>query len=485
MPDQNESHYPIIVIGAGAGGLVVAIGAAKAGKKVLLIENGNYGGDCTNFGCIPSKSIIAAGHAAHSLKESAHLGVTIKIEDTDSKGALERTRQIVASIREHETPETLNGHGVATITGLASFVDTHTLKISLPDGSTTQVTGDNIVIATGSHPRIPAIEGGDTVSILTNETIFDLKEVPKRLIVIGGGPIGCELAQAYHRLGGNVSLIHHHDNLLNKEVERAQTIIEETFEKEGIKLFLGYNPIRLTKEGNNISITLKNKSSGEESTLIASHILVSTGRIPNLNKLNLDGIGVKYGDRGIIVDAYGRTNCKNIWAIGDVAGRAIFTHLAENEGRAVLTSLLMPWFFKKKLDRTQPIPRVTYTDPEVASLGLSEREAVKKYGKSKIAIYTVPFSAVDRAITTGRTEGFVQVVTKKWSSKILGATIVGPPAGEMIMEISTAMYAGLPLRKLASIIHPYPTYSLAIRKAADQWLTATIIPSLKKLVGKS
>ncbi|MEC7838534.1 MAG: FAD-dependent oxidoreductase [Chlamydiota bacterium] len=484
MENAKESPYQIIVIGAGAGGLVVAIGAAKAGKKVLLIENGNYGGDCTNFGCIPSKSTIAAAKMAHSLRESSQLGIAMQSKSLSGDNALERTRQIIASIRAHETPEILNGHGVNTLTGLASFIDAHTLSVVKPNGTTTRVKGENIVIATGSHPKIPEIKGIDTVPVLTNETIFDLSEVPKKLAVIGGGPIGCELAQAYHRLGADVTIIHHHENLLNKEVKKAQKVIETTFKNEGIELFLGFHPLFLANDGSNIAITLQQMNNHKKSTLTASHVLVSAGRQPNIANLNLDKVGIKYSDRGILVDAYGRTNLKNIWAVGDVAGRALFTHLAENEARAVLTSLLMPGFLKKKLDRKQPIPRVTYTDPEVASLGLNQEEAEKKYGKRRTAVYTVPFSEVDRAITTGRTEGFVQIVTKKWSSKILGATIVAPPAGEMLMEISTAMYCKLPLRKLASIIHPYPTYSLAIRKAADQWLTATIIPALKKIVGK-
>ncbi len=484
MAFTEETHYPIVVIGAGAGGLVVAIGAAKAGKKVLLIEKGNYGGDCTNFGCIPSKSMIASAYAAHSVHKGKSLGVSFISAESNSKEALERTRRIVNSIREHEEPEALAGHGVDTLTGTASFIDAHTLKVTMENGESARVTADNIVIATGSHPRMPNIEGSDRINILTNETVFDLKEVPDSMAVIGGGPIGCELTQAYHRLGAKVTLIHHHHHLLNKEIDSAQEVIENTFSNEGIDLFLGYEPIKFSQDGNRIEITLKAKNSEIIQSIYVDQVLVSVGRQPNIDGLNLESVGVDYNSRGIPVDAYGRTNIKNIWAIGDAAGRAVFTHLAENEGRAVLTSLLLPGFLKVKLDRKQPIPRVTYTDPEVASFGLNEKEAKEKFGKGKIAVYNVPFTQVDRGITTGRTEGFVQVVTKKWSSKILGATVVGPRAGEMLMELSTAKYAGLPLRKLASIIHPYPTYSLAIRKAADQWLTVTILPSLKKLIGK-
>jgi pyruvate/2-oxoglutarate dehydrogenase complex dihydrolipoamide dehydrogenase (E3) component len=484
MNDQQKKRYAIVVIGAGAGGLVIAIGGAKAGKSVLLIENGNYGGDCTNFGCIPSKSTIASAHVAQSIRDSEDVGVKHPDVSIDTKEALQRTRTIVSEIRTHEEPEVLHKHGIETLTGHASFVDAHTLEVKHADGTTTRVTGDHIVLATGSHPRIPNIEGIDTVPVMTNEKIFDLETVPESMIVVGGGPIGCELAQAYHRLGSKVSIVHRHQNILNKEEKCAQAVIEKVFIKEGIDLYTGYQPVSVTNNGESIQLTLRDKQSDQIKVIEATHLLVSSGRIPNLSTLNLDAVGIHATDRGITVDEYGRTNLKNIWAVGDVAGRAIFTHLAENEARAVLTSLLLPGFLKKKLDRTQALPRVTYCDPEIASLGLTEEEAIEKYGASKIATYFVSLEDVDRAITTGRTEGFVKIVTKKWSSKIIGAVIVAPRAGEMLMEISVAMYSGTPLRKLASIIHPYPTYSLAIRKAADQWLTQTILPSLKALVGK-
>lgn len=484
MNDQQQNNYTIVVVGAGAGGLVVAIGGAKAGKRVLLIEKGNYGGDCTNYGCIPSKSTIASALAAHKILESEAVGVTHSCDRIDAERALERTRSIVSKIRSHEEPEALREQGVETLTGSASFVDTNTLEVKLGDGTTTRVKGDNIVLATGSHPRIPDIEGIDDVPVMTNETVFGMRTVPKSLIMIGGGPIGCELAQAYHRLGAHVSIVHRHQHILNKEEKSAQEVIENVFMKEGIALYTGHQPVSLTKNGEMIQLQLRDKESGQTKTIEATHLLVSSGRIPNLSSLNLDAAGVKYTNKGITVDEYGRTTVPHIWAVGDVAGRAIFTHLAENEARTVLTSILLPGIFKKKLDHKQALPRVTFTDPEIASLGLTEEQALEKYGKKRIATYVVPMADVDRAITTGRTEGFVKIVTKKWSSQILGAVIVAPRAGEMLMEISVAMYSGTPLRKLASIIHPYPTYSLAIRKAADMWLSETILPFLKSMIGK-
>lgn len=465
--------YPLVVIGAGSGGLVIAIGAARAGKRVLLIEKGLFGGDCTNYGCIPSKATIAAAGVAHQVKNASCYGIEVANSAIETTKALSRTRAIVREVRSHEEAAPLKEIGVDTLIGTASFLDARTLKVTNDDGRSQEVQADQIVIATGSRPAIPPIPGIDTVPFLTNETIFDLEEVPAALAIIGGGPIGCELAQAFRRLGSKVSIIHRYSHLLNKEIPLAQEVIEDIFRKEGIDLYLNSEPLEVSRENGHLHIELNGKE------ITATHLLVSAGRLPNIDALNLESADIDFTPRGITVDSYGRTSKKNIWAVGDVTGRAIFTHAAENEARSVLTSLLMPGFLKKKLDLKQPIPRVTYTHPEVAAIGLNANAAEKAYGSSKIAVYTVLLKDVDRAVTAGETEGFVQIVTKKWSSNILGATIVAPRAGEMLMEISTAMYSGLPLRKLASLIHPYPTYSLAIRKAADLWLTKTIVPSFK------
>ncbi len=457
--------YPIIVLGAGAGGLVVAIGATKAGKKVLLVEKGNYGGDCTNFGCIPSKSLIASAHSAACIKGGQDLGLEFSSKSMETRGALDRVRKIIEEVRFHEEPNALNKMGLETLTGTAKFVDPHTLEIN---GE--KIYGKQIVIATGSSPFIPPVKGLENTPFLTNETIFDCKEVPKSLVILGGGPIGSELAQAFLRLGSKVTLIHSHTELLNKEDPLAQEILASQFKVEGMKLILGTNVRKVTYQQNSFYLDLE-----DGTTLESQALLVSVGRRPSVSSLNLEAAGIVYTDKGIKIDAYGRTSQSHIWAVGDVTGAPFFTHWAESQGRAVLTSLLLP--FKKKFQSKEQIPRVTFTDPEIASVGLSEKEASSRY---TIATYTVPFSNIDRAITAGRTEGFVKIVTKKWSSKILGCTIVGERAGEMIGEVLVAMHAGIPLRKLADIIHPYPTYNLAIRKAADLWLTQTILTIFKR-----
>ncbi|NGX61007.1 MAG: Mercuric reductase [Chlamydiae bacterium] len=444
--------YPIVVIGAGAGGLVIAIGATRAGKKVLLVEKGHYGGDCTNFGCIPSKSLIASGEDRKLYAQK--------------KGALERVRGIVSEVRSHEDPEALAKMGVETLTGKAVFLDSHHIQVGEE-----VIEGEKFVIATGSSPLIPSVEGLDKTSYLTNETIFDLPGIPKTLTVLGGGPIGCELAQAFQKLGTQVALVHRHTYLLKKEEPEAQGRIKEAFKKEGIDLYLGPSPKSVSEQGGKITLLL---DSGKE--IVSDHLLVSIGRRPNV-EMGLEAAHVSCSKKGIEVDKYGRTSQKHIFAIGDVTGGPQFTHAAENQGRAVLTSLLLP--VKKKIS-TQAMPRTTYTDPEVASFGPKQAEAEEKYGKENLAIYFVPLSENDRAVTTGRTEGFVKVITKKLSSKIVGATIVAPRAGEMLPELSLAAKEKIPLRRIGDLIHPYPTYNLAIRKAADLWLIQTFLPWLRK-----
>lgn len=459
--------YPIIVIGAGAGGLVVAVGAAKAGKRVLLIEKGKWGGDCTNYGCIPSKSLIASAENAHAIQQRDKFGVDVEVSSFHAEKALERVRALVAEVRTHTDPKALSALGVETITGTARFVDSR--HIYIPDEKLT-VEGKDIVIATGSGPKIPSIPGLLETPFLTNETIFDLEKIPRHLVVLGGGPIGCELAQAFRRLGAQVTLVHRRTYLLKKEEPEAQQLIAKTFEAEGIRLCLGHEPQYVNFHDGQFTLSV-----GEEQ-IGADALLVAVGRCPNIADLHLEAAGVHYTDTTIPVDSYGRTSNKHIWAVGDVLGGAQFTHLAENQARMVLTSLLLP--IKKKLSR-QPTPRVTFTDPEVASVGMLEKEAKERYPSEQFAVHIVPFSKVDRAITAGKREGFVKIIAKKFSGRILGATIVGPRAGEMLPEISLAMYDKIPLRKLVWLVHPYPTYNEAIRRAGDMWFTQTFIPAVK------
>jgi pyruvate/2-oxoglutarate dehydrogenase complex dihydrolipoamide dehydrogenase (E3) component len=480
---MSAEVFPLVVVGAGAAGLVVAIGAAKAGKKVLLIEKGNYGGDCTNYGCIPSKSLIAAAEAAHSLRRARTFGLSYEVPSVETDGALDYTRGVVSQFLAHENPKALEELGVSTLTGSAAFLDSHCLEVTLQDGTRRRVRAKTFVIATGSAPVIPPLEGLGQVPYLSNETIFHLENIPKSLAIIGAGAIGCEMAQAFQRLGCQCHVVEFFDQILGREEPEARRTLQSCLESEGVQFYLGYRGSRVEKTAQGIRLHIDPRQGEEGKHIDAEHLLLVVGRKPKLDSLHLSAAGVDYDERrGIAVDAYGRSSVPHIWAVGDASGGALFTHMAEWEARQVLTSLLLPGPLKVKLGKDKPVPHVIFTDPEVAAVGMSQAEAEERFGKNKIACYRVDLKDVDRAICTARTEGFVRIVTRKWSSKILGACIVAPRAGEMLGEISVAMEAGLPLRKLAKVIHPYPGYNLALRKAADKWLTETVIPGFLRFI---
>lgn len=454
-------RYPLVIIGAGAAGLVIAVGAAKAGRKVLLIEKGSYGGDCTNFGCIPSKALLKTAQVANALTTAKAFGIRAELTSLNTDSALTYVRETISHFQDHEGPETLETLGIECITAKAHFVSPHEIE-----AGGARIFGKQIVIASGSKPYLLPIPGLSDYQ--TNETIFNLESVPDRLVVIGGGPIGVELAQAFCRLGASVTLIEFMPRILPREEPEVSAQMEEILQREGIDIWTSV-------KAEEVKGQVLHVSDGRQ---VPFHeILIAVGRTANVDGLALDAAGISYNSRGILVDAYGRTNQKHIWALGDVVDGPKYTHRAENQARSVLTSLL---FLPSKWDKGQALPKVTYTDPECASIGLSEEEAREKY--RSVAVYHTPFSEVDRAVVTGHTEGFVKIITKKWSGKILGASIVGPRAGEMLGVLSLAMRKGIPLRALRTLIFPYPSYNLALRKCADKWLTETIIPCLKSWI---
>lgn len=469
--------YDVIVVGAGAAGLVIANGCVKANKKVLLIEKGNFGGDCTNFGCIPSKSLIASAHVAHQIKEASNYGLALKDSSFIADNSLDRVRSIIERIKKEEDKRALEKNGVDVLVAKATFESPYLLIATCENGDIEKIQGKKIILGTGSSPRKTPIKGIENIPYLTNETIFSLKKIPDSLLVIGGGPIGCELAQAFCRLGSKLTLIHSHELLLTRESKDTSDLLKERLIKEGILIHLNQDTTSITLKNKLITLNIQDKTTKEAKLLSASHILLSAGRVPNIHDLSLEKAKVAFTEKGITTNAYKQTSQKHIFAIGDCSGPPFFTHLAEYHARCLLQTLLTP--FKKKAE-DQPVPRVTYTDPEIATLGLLEQEAIQKYGEKRIMVYTIPLSKVDRAITQGKEEGFISIITTKWKSKILGATIIAPSAGEMLMEISLAIKHKIPLKKLASIIHPYPIYCRGIRKAADQWLAKVILPLISR-----
>lgn len=474
--------YYAIVIGAGAAGLVVAKGLAKAGKKVLLIDKGPYGGDCANFGCIPTQALITSANIAHELWRSGLYGIDMRISNFQSHRVFEQVRQIVEEMRQKNSPEALKALGIATCSSTCTFIDSHTVQVTTQSGEPKAITADQIIIATGSRANVPLIKGLEEVSYHTNETIFTLNEIPTTIAIIGGGQTGCELAQAFRRLGSSVTLIEQSASLVNKMCEpEALKAVQSTLIKEGVEIYLGNRVERVRKDGDRISLYVHRKSDDVRYELHAQHILVATGRKPNIEELQLEAAGVTYTADGIVHDLYGRTTAKSIWVVGDASGESFYTHAAINQARSVLYNILLPWPFKKKVDIKQAVPSVIYTDPGVASIGLTEAQALEQYGAKSIMTYIVPLSEADFAHCQRKTDGFVKFVTKRLSSKILGATIVAPIAADMLVEVAYAMRDKVPLRKLSSIIHPYPTYSQIIHKAADKWFSDTILPIIGKL----
>ncbi|NGX44138.1 MAG: Mercuric reductase [Candidatus Anoxychlamydiales bacterium] len=471
--------YKYVVIGAGAAGLVVAIGLAKAKKKVLLIENNLLGGDCTNFGCIPSKTLIASSKIAHDIKRAKDFGINFKIGnstidhlDFDTNSSLKRVRDTIEKIRLNEDEKALKKIGVDTLKAKASFKTDKIIEAINKDDQTLNVFAKKIIIATGSVPFIPPINGLDKTPYDTNETIFNLEKIPKSLTILGAGAIGSELSQAFQRLGSKVTLIDLAPKILFNEDIDSSKMLKNVFEEEGISLYLNSSVENIKYQNDSFEVIVKNKESSYVNQIKSEKLLVATGRIANLKNLNLENAGIDYSNKGIEVDNFARTNKKHIFAIGDCIGDPFFTHKAENMARSVLFTLLVP-FLKKKISLSL-MPRVTFTDPEVASIGLNERQAIKKHSKKHVATYFVSLDTLDRAICENEKKGFVKIVTHKFSGEILGACIVAKRAGEMLSEIILSMKKNIKIHSLANLIYPYPTYSLAIRKAADMYLTQTI-----------
>jgi pyruvate/2-oxoglutarate dehydrogenase complex dihydrolipoamide dehydrogenase (E3) component len=463
--------YNIVVIGAGTAGLVTAAGAAGLGAKVALIERHLMGGDCLNVGCVPSKGIIRAGRAVHDARSAEQFGVRCGNDvSIDFGKAMERMRRIRAEISKHDSVERFAGElGVDVFLGDGAFTGPDTIDVN---GK--RLRFKKAAICTGARAAAPSIPGLEETGYLTNENVFWLTELPKRLTVIGGGPIGCELAQTFARMGSKVAILQRGGHVLPREDEDAAGIVHRSLERDGVSLRLRARVLRAAKKGNDKIITME--EDGRSVDLSADEILVGVGRSPNVEGLDLEKAGVEYDPRnGVKVDDRLRTTSPRVYAAGDVCFPHKFTHTADAMARIVIANAL---FSARQKTSTLVIPWCTYTDPEVAHVGMYEKEA-KERGMKTLTL-TVPLSDVDRAHLDGETEGFARVHLKKGSDKILGATIVARHAGEMINELSLAMTAGLGLSAVGRTIHPYPTQAEAIKKLADAYNRTRLTPFLKK-----
>jgi pyruvate/2-oxoglutarate dehydrogenase complex dihydrolipoamide dehydrogenase (E3) component len=472
-----QDCYDLVVIGAGTAGLVVAAGAAglDIGLKVALVEKHLMGGDCLNFGCVPSKCVIRSSRIIGEIQKAQKLGINIPDTRVDFATVMTRMRQIRADISHHDSVQRFQKLGIDVFLGSASFLRQNAVEV----GEKT-LHYKKAVIATGARAAHPDIPGLEAAGFCTNETIFSLTELPSRLAIIGGGPIGCELAQAFSRLGSQVILLHNHSHLLNKEDPEAAAIIQNNFLGEGMQLILSAQIQRVTKNEN--GKTLEYTSNGQGGTITVDEILVGAGREPNVSGLNLEAVGVEYDSRrGIKVNDYLQTTNPKIYAAGDICMDWKFTHAADAAARIVIkNTLFSPFGLGRYKLSNLVMPWVTYTDPEIAHVGLDETQAQAR-GFSTNTI-KIPLSIVDRALADGETEGFLKIIHQKGSDQILGATIVATHAGEMISEITTAIVGKIGLSKLSSVIHPYPTQAEAIKKAADGYRRTLLTPNSKKFL---
>lgn len=461
----------LCILGAGPGGLSVAAGAAQMGASVVLVEKGAMGGDCLNTGCVPSKALIAAGRAAQTLRDAARFGLTAGEPTLDFSALQAHVQRAIATIAPHDSEERFTGLGVMVLKGAGHFVDPETLTVA-----DARIRARRFVIATGSHPLVPPVPGLDAVPFLTNETVFTLTERPHHLAILGGGPIGCELAQAFSRLGITVTLIEQ-ARILGRETADAVALVRAALDSEGVTLREGSRLVACQGEAGAIQLTLAGPAGATE-TITASHLLVAVGRRPALAGLGLEAAGIATGPAGITVDSRLRTSNRRVFAIGDVTGAPQFTHRAGYEAGIVIRNALFGLPARADLAL---LPRVTYTDPELAQIGFDEAEARRRHGTVKVL--EARFDGNDRAIAGSQTDGWLRVITDR-RGRILGVTLVGPEAGELIGLWSLAMAARLRIGAVAGLTLPYPTLGEISKRAAGQYFTPTLFgPWTRRIVG--
>ncbi|WP_340644707.1 FAD-dependent oxidoreductase [Phenylobacterium sp.] len=448
----------IVIIGAGSGGLSVAAGAAQLGLKTVLFERGEMGGDCLNYGCVPSKALIAAAGRAHDVQRGAALGVTAGPASVDFAQVMAHVHATIAAIAPVDSQSRFEGLGVTVIREHARFLDSRTVG-----SESVSVRARKIVVAAGSRAAIPPIPGLAATPHLTNESIFELTELPSRLIVLGGGPIGAELGQAFRRLGSEVVIIEAGEPLGREDRDVAQVVIEQ-LRAEGVEVLAGAEAIEVAAGP---TVTVRIGASTQE--VSGSHLLVAVGRKPSLEGLDLERAGIDFDRDGVKTDRSLRTRNRRVYAIGDIAGRGQFTHLAGAHAGLVVRRAV---FGLPVNADTLQVPRVTYCDPEIASLGLGETEARKAHGDD-LRVETFSFSENDRALAEGDTRGFGKLITTA-KGKVLGVTLVGRHAGDHIHLWALAMSSGLKLSSLTGMIAPYPTRGEINKRLAGQWYTPAL-----------
>ena len=467
---EPASTYDLVVLGAGTAGLVSAMGAAGLGARVALVERHLLGGDCLNTGCVPSKAVIRSARVVGEVKRAAGLGVTTGSLHVDFGAVMRRMRQRRAAIAVHDSAERLRAAGVDVFFGPAAFVDDRTVAVE-----NQRLRFRRAVIATGGRPTAPPVRGLDSVPFFTNETIFSLTELPRRLLVIGAGPIGCELAQTFARFGSSVTVLDHAPQVLPRDEADAAAIVRRSLESDGVRFELGVTLESVSSTPG--ELTIRYSRAPQESTgaisIAGDALLVAAGRAPNIEGLNLDAAGVRSTVHGVTANDRLQTSNPRVYASGDVCSQYKFTHAADAMSRIVIQNAL---FYGRRKASALVIPWVTYTDPEVGHVGVSEADVAKAEGR--LQTITIPLSSVDRAVVDDETEGFVRVHHEK--GRLRGCTIVATHAGEMIAEAAYALTHGGTLSALSATIHPYPTQTEALRKAGDAYRRQSLTPGVRK-----
>ncbi|MBI3637716.1 MAG: FAD-dependent oxidoreductase [Candidatus Rokubacteria bacterium] len=465
-------RYNLIVLGAGSGGLTVAAGGAAVGARVALLEKHRMGGDCLNYGCVPSKALLRAARAAHAVGTAAQYGVRTAgpLPPQDLRAIMDYVRSAQARIAPHDSVERFRDLGVDVRLSAGRLRTPH--ELTLGEGGET-IWGRHIVLATGSRPRIPALPGLREAGFLTNETIFDTTRLPAALVVIGGGPIGAELGQAFARLGSRVTIVSTGPHILPREDEDVADVLARRLAAEGVTVLARARAVRVDQHAGMKRVIVQ--APGGERTIDADEILVAAGRRPNVEDLGLEALGIAFDEHGVRTDAACRTTVPGVWAIGDVAGRHLFTHWANYQARIVIRNTLFPGTWSCDAGT---VPWTTFTEPEVARVGLSEAEARQRgiaYDR-----FTASFDDNDRALCDGEPEGVVKVLTRKGGGTILGAAIVHAHAGELLAELVLAKKHGLGLGKLSTPIHVYPTLAEANRAVGDAYLRGRLRPGVRR-----
>ena len=469
---EPRNRYNLVVIGAGTAGLVCAAGAAGLGARVALIERHLLGGDCLNTGCVPSKALIRAARAAYEARSGEAYGLRPDPEGAppDFAAIMTRMRRLRAEISRHDSARRFRDQlGVDVFLGEARFTGADCVEVA-----GRQLTFHRAALCTGARAALPDIPGLSAAEPLTNETLFTLTTLPRRLAVLGGGPVGCEMAQAFARFGSRVTLVQHGPQLLAREDSEAAGLLATVFAREGIEVRLNSRVTGVRIENGERVLDLD--GAGGADRLRVDAILVAAGRAPNVEGLGLDTAGIEYDRHGVRVDDRLRTTNPRVFAAGDLCSAFKFTHVADAQARILLANALFPG--RQKASRLV-VPWCTFTDPEVAHVGLTAAQAEARGVKA--TTLTVALTDVDRCVLDGESEGFARVHLRRGTDTILGATIVGRHAGEMIAELALAMTAGLGLGVIGRTIHPYPTRTEAVRKLADAWSRTRLTPTLRRL----